>query len=66
MEKKRDPYLHCYNLDQARFFKNECDIKEVNFDFSPQNKRVYFLFERGDKLDKAFELWHQNKNKCED
>jgi hypothetical protein len=61
MQKERDPYLHCYNLEQARFFK-DCGVPIVDFDFSTQNKKVFFLFERGEVLDRAFELW-RNKNK---
>lgn len=54
----RDKYLYCYNLEQARFFKS-VGVKEVDTDYSPINKKVYVKFERGDELEKAFQLWFE-------
>jgi hypothetical protein len=62
MNNLRDKYFHCYNLAQAKFFKQQ-GIKEVDFDYSPVNKKVYFIFERNDELERVFKLWLK---KCED
>jgi len=60
----RNRYFYCYNLKQAKFFKDN-GVKEVDFDINSKNKRTYFIFDRGEsnhELDWIFELWNKNKN----
>lgn len=58
--KTRDTYFYCYNLKQAEFIKRN-GIKEEEFGISNVNNKAYFKFKRGEKLDKVFELWINNK-----
>jgi hypothetical protein len=57
---QREKLFYCYNFEQAKFFKNN-GIPFIDFGINPTNKRTFFVFERNDQLEVAFQIWNKNK-----